>query len=665
MTHKTTPVLCAVLAASLLAAPSASAQIGGSGSIQGTILDNSGGVVPGATVTAVNLATGVETARVTTGAGVYAVSPLPPGTYRVEIRLDGFQPYVREPVIVDALAVVGLNVTLQLSGISQEIIVSAGSPALRTADAGLGQTIRNEVYTALPLVMNTGGPRDPTAFMFLMPGVQSVGRWGNVMGGQDFANDTYIEGVPITNAVVQGEGRNLPMASRWKRSSSSRSKPAARRSCSTARARRTTSSNPERIRFVATRSSSSGTRRSTQRLLCRRQARRQSARVRGDARRTDPEKRHVLLRRVRRLPRSAADGVAAPVGSDAGDAKRGLQRAAGADLRPGDDEAKPEWDRVRPRSVSRQHHSFESHLVHLAQFAVGSAGADGRRPPEQLPRRIAAHRVQQRQRHSKVDINVSQAHRLSVLFAHGSRRQHTPYRGGTNAQTALPLPYTETRLVEETPTTAQVKHTYVINPRWLNQLSVGFSRLGVPIANATIDGGYPTQAGLRGLPPGEADSAFPETSFAGPNAPTQWRGTDARAFTEFLNNYTIQNNLQSTLGRHAITFGFQGQRLEAEERERTYGSLATFGFSNVQTAGFGPTGTLLTTTGNAYASYLLGELNATTVIEDSQVATTGRFQSYAFWVQDDFKATPRLSLNLGLRYDIMTPYTSATTDGRS
>ena len=87
--------------------------------------------------------------------------------------------------------------------------MSAESPPLATADARLGQTIRNEVYTALPLVMNTGGPRDPTAFMFLMPGVQSIGRWGNVMGGQDFTTDMYVEGIPITNAVVQGEGRNL------------------------------------------------------------------------------------------------------------------------------------------------------------------------------------------------------------------------------------------------------------------------------------------------------------------------------------------------------------------------------------------------------------------------------------------------------------------------
>ena len=160
-------------------------------------------------MTATHVATGVATRRETTAAGVYALSPLPPGEYRVEVTLDGFQTFVQDKVVVDALGVVGLNVTMQVGGVAQEVTVTAAAPLLQSADGRLGQTIRNEVYTALPLVMNTGGPRDPTAFMFLMPGVQSVGRWGNVMGGQDFANDTYVEGVPITNAVVQGEGRNL------------------------------------------------------------------------------------------------------------------------------------------------------------------------------------------------------------------------------------------------------------------------------------------------------------------------------------------------------------------------------------------------------------------------------------------------------------------------
>ena len=182
-----------------------------------------------------------------------------------------------------------------------------------------------------------------------------------------------------------------------------------------------------------------------------------------------------------------------------------------------------------------------------------------------------------------------------MLFAHGKRRQATPYRGGTNAQTALPLPYTETRLVEEIPTTAQVKHTSVMGARWVNQASLGFARLSVPIFNATIDGRYPVAGRPHAAcPPARPTARFPKISFAGPNAPTQWRGTDARAFTEYLNNFTLQNNLQWTAGRHAFTFGFQAQRMDANERERTYGSLATFGFSNNQTAGFNAAGTLLT-----------------------------------------------------------------------
>ena len=131
----------------------------------------------------------------------------------------------------------------------------------------------------------------------------------------------------------------------------------------------------------------------------------------------------------------------------------------------------------------------------------------------------------------KFDLKLTERQQFSFLFAHGKRSQSTDYRGGTNLQTALPLPYTETRLVEEVPSGAQIKHTYVIGSRWVNQASFGFSRLSVPIFNATIDGRYPIEAGLRGLPAGEADSAFPEVAFAGPNAPTQWRGTDARAFT--------------------------------------------------------------------------------------------------------------------------------------
>ena len=112
----------------VLAAP-ASAQIGGSGSIQGTVLDTSRRRCRERRSPRRMSATGVATTRQTTDAGVYAVSPLPPGEYRVDGPLDGFQTFVRDGVIVDALAVVGLNVTLQVGGVAQEVVGDRGAAA--------------------------------------------------------------------------------------------------------------------------------------------------------------------------------------------------------------------------------------------------------------------------------------------------------------------------------------------------------------------------------------------------------------------------------------------------------------------------------------------------------------------------------------------------------
>jgi hypothetical protein len=335
----------------LVGGASASAQIGGNGSIQGTVLDTSKAALPGVTVTATNIATGIETVRVTTEAGVYTLAPLPPGEYRVTAALNGFETFAREGVIVDGLAVVGLNVMLQLAGVKQEVLVTAAPLALSTADARLGQTIRNDVYTALPLVMNTGGPRDPTAFMFLMPGVQSIGRWGNVMGGQDFTTDMYVEGIPITNAVVQGEGRNLSFGF-------SVEAVELRRQIGNEHVSR------QRLRVLPPQVAR------LESVLRDDQAGRQPARIRRYGRRADSAQPDVLLRRVRRLPGSASDPLRADLGPDACRPQWRLQRIAGPDFRSANDQAEPERDGIRARPVSQQHHSVRSHFADLALLPV-------------------------------------------------------------------------------------------------------------------------------------------------------------------------------------------------------------------------------------------------------------------------------------------------------
>jgi hypothetical protein len=552
---------------------------------------------------------------------------------------------------------VGINVTLQIGALTQEMVVTA-APPLATADARLGQTIRNDIYTALPLVMNTGGPRDPTAFMFLMPGVQSIGRWGNVMGGQDFTNDTYVDGIPITNAVVQGEGRNLSFGISVE----------AIEQFQVETSGTAVMYNGQGASNYVVKSGTNQFRASVFEYF--RNKALDSKAFFATTKPDDNQHEYGVtaggpLRKSRMFFFMAYDGY-----RDRRQTASTLVSIPTLAQRNGDFGALPvaiydPWTtRPNPSGTGFVRDVFPGNVIpadrispisrYLQSFLPEptSAGLQNNYRGGNLPIGFNNDNVT-----AKVDLNLTARQQMSVMFAHGARRQSTAFRGGTNPQTALPLPYTETRLVEEVPTSAQMKHTFVLGSRWVNQANVGFSRLSVPILNATIDGRYPIEAGLRGLPAGEADSSFPEIGFAGPNAPTQWRGTDARAFTEYLNNYTFQDNLNWTVGRHAMTFGFQAQRMDANERERAYGSFATFGFSNVQTAGFGPTGTLQTATGHAYASFLLGDLNATNVTEDSEVATSGRFYTYAFWAQDDYRVTPALTLNLGLRYDIMKPYT--------
>src|SRR3712207_3164802 len=182
------PLLLLVFACVLAAPDYAAAQIGGSGSINGTVFDPTGAVVPNATVTARNVATGVETTGQTTGAGLYVISALPPGEYTLTVKVPGFQTLIQEKVIVDALSNVGLNLTLKLGDVSETVTVSEAPAQLNTTDARLGTTIRNELYTALPLAMGTAvagsgigqGPRNPGAFIFLLPGVTEGNRWGQI-----------------------------------------------------------------------------------------------------------------------------------------------------------------------------------------------------------------------------------------------------------------------------------------------------------------------------------------------------------------------------------------------------------------------------------------------------------------------------------------------------
>jgi len=645
------------LAGAVIAAGALMAQIGGGGSIQGTVTDPSGAVIPNATLTATHVATAVKTTRQTTAAGVYAISPLPAGEYTVTVAADGFQTLVQERVVVDALGVLGLNVTLRIGATAEQVTVSDTPAPLSTADARLGQTMRNDEYAALPLAMSASGlPRNPLAFIYVQPGVQNTSRWANFMGGQDFSSDVYIEGLAVTDPVQQGEGRNITQAISVEAVEQFQVETAGAAVMYNGQGASNfvLKSGTNRFHgaaFEYFRNTVLDSRGFFPALRPKENQNEFGVNIGGPIR-----KNRIFFfsswdwyrHRIASASRLVSIPTAAQRRGDFSALPVAVFDPQTTNCPAGQPCTRTAYvGNVIPSSrISPISNYFQSFLpapsnTDLQNNYLGTVPVG----------------FNNRNTNNKVDANLTNNHQLSFVFNHGKRSQSGPYRGGGNAQTSVPLPYAETRLVEEIPTTAQVKYTYVIGPTLLTQLSLGFARLWVPITNATIEGQHPQKAGLRGLPAGEADSSFPEVSFLGPNAPIQWRGTDARAFTEALNTFTLQDNVQWVRGKHALTFGFQAQRLQANEFDRPHGgTLAMFGFSNTQTAGFGPTGTLLTNTGSSYASYLLGFANTTTVIEDFVVGTGARFRNYSWWVQDDFKVTPRLTLNIGLRHDIMSPY---------
>ena len=143
--------VCAVLMLFLPAV--ALAQIGGSGTIEGTVTDSSGAVVPGAKITARNVATGAEMVRTSNSDGRYNISPLDVGEYTVKISAKGFETLLREKLELNGMQVLPLDVALQAGAADVTVTVTAAPPPLETENATLGATMEHEAYTSLPLEM--------------------------------------------------------------------------------------------------------------------------------------------------------------------------------------------------------------------------------------------------------------------------------------------------------------------------------------------------------------------------------------------------------------------------------------------------------------------------------------------------------------------------------
>lgn len=149
----------------MLAAPWARAQEF-RGTISGTVTDSSGAVVAGAQVTVRETRTGTVNRTTTNGAGQYVAPFLLPGDYSITVEASGFNKLERTGITLHSQEHPIINLKLQVGTVSQSVVVSAAAPQLDTANASIGQVITTESVADLPL-----NGRTPTTLTELAAGV--------------------------------------------------------------------------------------------------------------------------------------------------------------------------------------------------------------------------------------------------------------------------------------------------------------------------------------------------------------------------------------------------------------------------------------------------------------------------------------------------------------
>jgi hypothetical protein len=175
------------------------------GSIVGTVKNPNGEVVPGAEITITHLQTNKQVQTVTNGEGYYVSPPLAVGDYRVEAKMAGYRHAVRNGISIQIQQTLQVDFALEVGAVAETVEVTAQAPILETTSSALGKVVDNRRILDLPL--NT---RNVYSLIFLTPGVTgSIGNNYNslsysVNGARPTMMDTVIDGVTASFPTVNG-----------------------------------------------------------------------------------------------------------------------------------------------------------------------------------------------------------------------------------------------------------------------------------------------------------------------------------------------------------------------------------------------------------------------------------------------------------------------------
>src|SRR6202163_3412614 len=178
--------------------------------LNGTVADSAGKSIPAASITATNVGTNVASPTLTDSSGVYVIPNLPPGTYQVSVQKDGFKTLVKPDVVLHTDSVVEINFTMEVGSLAQSVTIEAGAPVVELSSSTISGVVTNTAVLELPL-----NARSWTDLATLMPGVVSIkslpsvtspdrlgrglGNQLTISGGRPQQNNYLINGISMND----------------------------------------------------------------------------------------------------------------------------------------------------------------------------------------------------------------------------------------------------------------------------------------------------------------------------------------------------------------------------------------------------------------------------------------------------------------------------------
>jgi Carboxypeptidase regulatory-like domain len=705
-------LLLLVTAITLLWSSSASAQLSGKGEIKGVVTDSSGAVVPGAVVTATSTTQGTKFARTTSNAGEFDISPLDAGIYTVTVTGKGFQTLTQENVHVNALEVVDLKPTLTIGSETQTVEVSTAPPQLETSNATLGATMENDMYSALPIEMGAYGQPDQrraTDFTYLMPGVQGNETNGNATtntgivngsGSRGAVSDVYIDGIPFVRAGGNGDPRYV-----WTAISVDA---------------------VDQFQLQTSGYSAIYEGQGIQNYTIKAGGNKYHGSVYEFFRNTALDTWGFFgavpicptCAPVKPVEHSNEYGInlsgpLVPIGKwrdkvfffgNYGGFRftsttptlitfPTLAQQAGNFSATGlpaiyDPNTQAACTANSTTGLCRYQYGYGPgpgtgpngnpvttgapiNVIPASEFSSVAKMMQSYLPAlsnQNLQNNYAAPNKNGLVNWSttdRIDYNISTKDTLTMVAAIGRQASSNPAGQTTSGRNVGPIPYNYGQVYAPKTAVGVIEETHVFTPNVVNQLKYGYARYNGPSFNANQLPAYAATAqGITGLPAGPAQQTFPIVSFAGTDAPTNWGATSSTyPNVTVAENYTLLDNLQWVKGKHTLTFGAQIAWLLYNVINATGGSTpATLAEAVTETAGISK-GATVSNTGQSYASFLVGQTDKLSFTDYLQQEFGARFRAISPYVQDNWRVTSKLTLDLGLRYDFFPSVTEVHNAG--